>query len=118
LTVNEIVDGVTVVRSASQAIQVGAPVASTVPEVTGFTIVVPASVSLGQTFAVTVAGLDVDSIIEVQAGDVTLGWALTDANGTATVSSSLWVSGSFPLTATEWRYGTKLGTQTAPLSVN
>jgi hypothetical protein len=118
LTVNEIVDGVTVVHSASQPIQVGAPVISTLPEVAGFTIAAPASVSVGQTFAVAVTGLDVDSIIEVQAGDVTLGWALTDANGTATVSSSLWVSGSFPLTVTEWRYGTKLGTQTAPLSVN
>ncbi len=118
LTVNEITDGVTVVRTASRSIQVGARVASTLPEANGFSIAAPTTISLGQTFTVTVSGLDVDSIIEVQAGDVTLGWALADVNGNATVSSSLWVTGSFPLTITEWRYGAKLGSQTAPLVVS
>jgi hypothetical protein len=115
LTVTEIRDGLIVVRTTSRPIQVGAALVTTTPQ--GFVINSPASVQVGQTFTVMVSGLDVDSLIEVQVGDTTLGWALTDSAGTAKVTNSLWASGTFPLTVTEWRYGAKIGTQSGSLTV-
>jgi hypothetical protein len=124
LTVNEIRDGVIVLRSTSRRIQVGASIVTTSPDSNGFVIAAPVVVGLGQSFSVTVTGFDVDSIIEVQArptgevGETTLGWALTDASGTATVTSSIWAAGPYNLTVTEWRYGTRRSTQSTSLSVN
>jgi hypothetical protein len=117
LTVNEIVDGVTVVRSASRPIQVGAIVATTIPHNETFAITAPPTVAIGQPIDVKATGVDVDSIIEVEAGDVTLGWASVDSSGTATVSNALWQSGTYTVTVTEWRYGQKLSTQTVSVSV-
>jgi hypothetical protein len=118
LSAHEIVDGVTVVRSTSRPLQVGATVpTTTTPQTNSFTVTAPRSVNVGQNIVVIATGLDVDSIIEVEAGDVTLGWATVDATGTTSVSNALWASGDYTVTVTEWRYGQKLSTQTVVVTV-
>ncbi len=117
LSAREIEDGIIVVREANKPLQVGASVPITKPGGTAFDVTAPSTASVGANFSVGVSRLDVDSLVEVQIGDVTFGWASTDADGNAMVTNALWSPGRYDVVVTEWRYGNKLSTQTIQLVV-
>jgi lysophospholipase L1-like esterase len=77
----------------------------------------PKEVLVGQPFSVSARNIKPGAFAAFDTQDVTLGWVKADANGIATVTSSLWREQTTRLTVTEIVNGNKTRKVTTSLSV-
>jgi lysophospholipase L1-like esterase len=77
----------------------------------------PREVLIGQPFSVTARNIQPGAFAAFDTKDVTLGWIKADANGNATVTSSLWREQTTTLTVTEIVNGTRTRKVTGKLTV-